>query len=96
MKEFDVTTAYGKIHVYQKGTGKRKVVLLHGSGCDNAMLAWAEAVVQFGDGYTVYAPVLLGYGKSDKPDNMCGESIYPIHLRTVNQLLKSVDAENIT
>ena len=93
MKEFDVTTAYGKMHIYQKGTGKRKVVLLHGSGCDNAMLSWAEAVEQFGDEYTVYAPDLLGYGKSDKPDNMCGESFYPIHIRSVNQLMKSLGAE---
>ena len=57
------------------------------------MLSWAEAVEQFGDEYTVYAPDLLGYGKSDKPDNMCGENFYPIHIRSVNQLMKSLGAE---
>ena len=77
MKEFDVTTAYGKMHVYQKGTGKRKVVLLHGSGCDHAMLSWAEAVEQFGDEYTVYAPDLLGYGKATSRTICAGRAFIP-------------------
>jgi pimeloyl-ACP methyl ester carboxylesterase len=43
------------------------VVLLHGGGWDSAALSWREAVPALATAYTVYAPDLPGYGRSDPP-----------------------------
>lgn len=86
MNESDIKTSYGTIHVYRSGTGGKNIILLHGSGCDNAMLSWFEVIQSFSDEYTIYAPDLLGYGKSDKPDDLCGEKFYDIHIQSIKQL----------
>ena len=90
MKESDVKTSFGTIHVYRNGNGRKNVILLHGSGCDNAMLSWSEVMNSFNDEYTVYAPDLLGYGKSDKPDGLCGEKFYEIHIDSVKQIAEQL------
>lgn len=91
MNELDIKTSYGTIHVYKKGIGPKNLILLHGSGCDNAMLSWSEVIQQFHEGYTIYALDLLGYGKSDKPDDLCGENFYKIHIDSIRQLTEHLE-----
>ena len=38
----------------------------------------------FPENCTVYAPDLLGYGKSDKPD-ICGEDFYTAHIEALRE-----------
>lgn len=90
MNELDIKTSYGTIHVYRKGKGRKNLVLLHGSGCDNAMLSWFEVIQSFNDEYTIYALDLLGYGKSDKPTNLCGEKFYYIHIQSIKQITEQL------
>lgn len=90
MEELDIKTTYGNLHVYKQGSGEKKMILLHGSGCDSAMLSWREVMGNFSDKFTVYAPDQLGYGKSDKPENMAGDSFYDIHIETVRELADSL------
>lgn len=93
MDELNIKTSYGNIHVYKKGEGYKKIVLLHGSGCDNAMISWSEVMQEFNDEYTIYAPDLLGDGKSDKPTNLCGENFYNIHIQSMKQLTENLGIE---
>jgi len=86
MDRFEVKTSFGSLCVYKRGEGERKIVLLHGSGCDNAMLSWREVMECFSDEYTVYAPDLLGYGRSAKPENMAGKHFYDIHSSAVKEM----------
>ncbi len=41
--------------------------------------------------YTVYAPDLLGYGKSDKPD-IQGEKFYVTHIEAFNEIADQLEA----
>lgn len=93
MDELDIKTSYGTIHVYRKGNGCKKLVLLHGSGCDNAKLSWFEVMQSFNDEYTIYAPDLLGYGKSDKPMDLCGEKFYDTHIQSIRQMVEQLGLE---
>lgn len=94
MREQFITTTYGKLKVYQKGTGDRKLVLLHGAGCDNAMLSWREVMEKFpDDSYTVYAPDLLGHGESDYNSKTCGPNFYQIHIACVKELVENLGLE---
>ena len=70
VKEF-IKTKYGNIAVYKKGAGRKNVLLLHGAGCDSTMLSWREVLNTFSDDYTVYAFDFLGYGDSDRADELC-------------------------
>ena len=90
MEELDVKTTRGNIHVYKQGNGEKKIILLHGSGCDSAMLSWREVMGKFSDKFTVYALDQLGYGKSDKPENMAGDSFYDTHIETLRELADSL------
>jgi len=60
MEQQIIKTTYGNICVYKKGIGEQSVVLIHGSGCDNAMLSWTEVIQEFTEEYEVYALDLLG------------------------------------
>lgn len=93
MEELDIKTTHGNIHVYKQGNGEKKIILLHGSGCDSAMLSWREVMGHFSEDITVYAPDQLGYGKSSRPDNMCGDSFYDIHIETLRELADSLGLE---
>lgn len=93
MIELDIKTFAGNIHIYKKGTGNKNIILLHGSGCDNAILSWFEVMQNFNNEYTIYAPDLLGYGKSDKPDNLCGEKFYDVHIQTIKQITEYLGLE---
>ncbi len=86
MIEMSVQTEYGNIHVYKKGCGEKAVLLLHGGGADHAMLSWREVMGAFDESYSVFAPDLLGHGKSDSCDGMVGERFYDMHIDSIHQL----------
>ena len=69
------------------------MILLHGGGCDNAMLSWSEVIQNFNDEYTIYAPDLLGYGKSEKPDGLCGEQFFDVHIQSIKQMTEQLGVE---
>lgn len=50
------------------GADAPAVVLLHGSGIDDAALSWRHAIPALADDYRVYAPDWPGYGESPDPD----------------------------
>lgn len=79
-----ITTQYGNIAAYRKGAGKKTVLLLHGAGCDSTMLSWNEVFDSFSDDYSVYAFDFLGYGHSDKADDLVGDRFYDTHIDCVN------------
>lgn len=87
MELLKINTKLGTIQVYKNGQGSKNVVLLHGAGCDNAMLSWREVINTFGEEFTVYAPDLLGYGSSQKPQNMCGPDFYEKHIDSVKEVV---------
>ena len=87
MEELDIETSCGKVHIYKKGIGKKKLLLLHGAGCDSAMLTWRETMERlYYDDYTVYAVDLLGYGASERPAEMAGEEFYQKHVLALREV----------
>ncbi|MDO5133688.1 MAG: alpha/beta hydrolase [Eubacteriales bacterium] len=83
-----VKTQYGNIAVYKKGTGKKAVLLLHGAGCDSAMLSWREVFNIFTEDYSVYAFDFLGYGHSDQADDLTGDRFYDTHIDCVKSVVE--------
>lgn len=83
MKEYWVEWDHHQIAVYANGTGSISIVLLHGGGVDSAMLSWRGVLNALPEQYTAYAIDLLGYGQSDRPDDMAGESFYQKQLSAV-------------
>lgn len=90
MNEWNINTSYGSIHIYKKGNGTKQVLLLHGGGCDSAMLSWREVMEEFDDSYTVYAPDLLAHGQSEDYDKICGEQFYDIHIDCIRQVVQQL------
>lgn len=78
------------ICIYEKGRGKVPIVLLHGAGLDSAMLSWREVMDLLSNSYTVYAIDLLGYGKSDKPENMSGDKFYKNHIVCLENIINQL------
>ena len=93
MEQLDVKTTQGRIRVYKNGSGTRKILLLHGGGCDSAMLSWREVMDRFGPEFTVYAPDLLGYGMSDKPRGLSGGDFYQKHIDAVRETADALGLE---
>jgi pimeloyl-ACP methyl ester carboxylesterase len=63
-----VVTGY-HIHALTAGDSGTPVVLFHGAGLDCAVLSWGELLVPLAEsGHRVFAPDMLGYGDSDRPD----------------------------
>lgn len=91
MEELKINTSYGKIHIYKRGSGEKILFLLHGGGEDSALLSWWGMMKNFTREYTVYAPDLLGYGKSDKPD-IQGEKFYVTHIEALNEIADQLEA----
>ena len=81
-----IQTQYGKLAAYKKGTGKNNVLLLHGAGCDSAMLSWREIFDVFTDDFSVFAFDFLGYGFSDKADGLAGDGFYDTHIACVKSV----------
>ena len=38
MEQFNINTICGKVRVYKKGIGEKKLLLLKGEGCDSTMI----------------------------------------------------------
>lgn len=87
MKEYYLECNGSNICIYEKGTGEIPIVLLHGAGIDSAMLSWKEVIDLFPNKYTVYAIDLLGFGKSDKPENMSGDIFYKNHIECLENII---------
>ena len=87
IEEEIIKTQYGNIAVYKKGAGAKTVLLLHGAGCDSAMLSWREVFDTFTDDYSVYAFDFLGYGHSDKADSLAGDRFYDTHIACVKSVV---------
>ena len=75
----------------KEGSGEKILFLLHGGGEDSALLSWWGMMKNFTREYTVYAPDLLGYGKSDKPD-IQGEKFYVTHIEALNEIADQLEA----
>ena len=83
-----IETKYGNIAAYKKGTGQKTVLLLHGAGCDSAMLSWREVFNTFTDDFSVYAFDFLGYGYSDKAEDLKGDQFYDTHVACVKSVVE--------
>ena len=57
--------------------------MLHGAGCDSTMLSWREIFKALSDDFTVYAFDFLGYGRSDKADELVGDQFFDTHIDCV-------------
>ena len=82
-----IRTQYGNIAAYKKGAGPRTVLLLHGAGCDSTMLSWREVFNTFSDDYSVYAFDFLGYGNSDRADDLVGDLFFDTHIACVKTVV---------
>lgn len=82
-----IKTQYGNIAAYKKGAGSRTVLLLHGAGCDSTMLSWREVFNTFSDDYSVYAFDFLGYGNSDRADDLVGDLFFDTHIACVKTVV---------
>lgn len=78
-----LNTQYGNIATYRKGAGPKTVLLLHGAGCDSTMLSWREVFNAFSDDFSVYAFDFLGYGHSDRADDLVGDQFFDTHIECV-------------
>lgn len=55
----------------QSGSGEQTVVLVHGSGPGvTAYANWRLVLPALGENFTVYAPDMVGFGYSDRPDDV--------------------------
>ena len=78
-----IKSKYGNLAAYKKGAGPKTILLLHGAGCDSTMLSWREVFKALSDDFTVYAFDFLGYGHSDKADELVGERFFDTHIECV-------------
>ncbi len=90
MKEYFLKYNDFNICVYENGAGKIPIVLLHGAGADSAMISWQEVMNLLPDKYIVYAIDLLGFGKSDKPENMAGDMFYQKHIECLESVIEQL------
>jgi len=90
MKEYSLRHLQSNVHVYQSGSGPIPLLLLHGGGLDSAMLSWKEVMCLLPEAYTVYAIDLLGYGKSDKPDDLAGDAFYEKHFACIEDIVSQL------
>lgn len=97
MNQLDIETSCGKVHMYRKGIGPKKLLLLHGAGCDNAMLTWRETMERlYYDDYTAYAVDLLGYGASEHPEDLAGEEFYQKHVLALREVCNALELQDFT
>ena len=78
-----IQTELGDIAAYKKGAGEKTLLLLHGAGCDSAMLSWREVFNTLPEDYAVYAFDFLGYGHSDRADDLTGDRFFDTHIACV-------------
>lgn len=94
MKEHILKCNQYNVAVYENGSGNIPLVLLHGTGVDSAMISWREIMNSMTELYIVYAIDLLGYGKSDRPEGMVGESFYQKHISVVESVVEQLHLSN--
>lgn len=90
MKEYMLKYNQYNVAVYENGMGNTPIILLHGGGVDSAMLSWREVMNSMPEQYKVYAIDLLGYGKSDRPEEMEGEEFYQKHIWAVESVVEQL------
>ena len=97
MNQLDIETSFGRVRVYRKGIGEKRLLLLHGAGCDHAMLTWRETMERlYYDDYTAYAVDLPGYGASDHPADMVGEEFYQKHVLVLREVCDELKLNDFT
>ena len=70
-------TSHGtKLHYYRTGGAKPPLVLIHGITDDG--LCWAPTAAVLAGQYDVIMVDLRGHGKSEAPDQLCGDVGYDI------------------
>lgn len=90
MKEYILKYNHYNVAVYESGVGNIPILLLHGGGVDSAMLSWREVINSMPEQYKVYAIDLLGYGKSDRPEDMEGKEFYQKHISAVESVVEQL------
>lgn len=93
MREYYLKYENHKICIYENGKGKIPIVLIHGAGLDSAMFSWKEVMSLLPSDYTSYAIDLFGYGKSDKPENMAGDSFYKNHIDCLESIINQLQLD---
>ena len=84
-----------KMHYVKEGNNSNEVVLmLHGEPSWSYLYRKMIPIVA-GAGYTVIAPDLIGFGKSDKPTNR-NDYTYQSHLDWMTAFIKQLDLKNLT
>ena len=83
-----IKTSYGNLAAYKKGAGPKTVLLLHGAGCDSTKLSWKEVFHAFPDDFSVYAFDFLGYGRSDRADDLVGDTFFSTHIECVKSVVE--------
>lgn len=88
-----VTIDEQRVHYLEAGIGNGSeeppIVLLHGSGIDDAALSWKHAIEFLADDRRVYAPDWPGYGESDDP----GETTTEYYVGMLSGFLDALDLD---
>lgn len=94
MEQFDLDTTHGRVRIYKKGLGEKKLLLVHGEGCDHAMLTWRDTMERlYYDDYTAYAIDLPGYGGSERSKGLAGEKFYRTHAAVIEEVCDMLGLE---
>lgn len=82
-----------QIHVVDEGAGE-PVLLLHGEPTSSFL--WRHVIPPLVDaGHRVIAPDLIGFGRSDKPEEI-GWYSYDRHVASIAQLVEELDLRGLT
>lgn len=58
-----------RVHLLSAGESGSPVVLFHGAGADSGRISWGHVIGPLAEsGHRVFAPDIIGYGDSDRPD----------------------------
>ncbi|MFF0816854.1 alpha/beta fold hydrolase [Rhodococcus sp. NPDC003318] len=89
------TNGYSTFLLDSGGDEREAVILLHGGGPGaNASSNWRDFIPELSGDYRVLAPDLVGYGRTDHPENMPGSLTGWIRMR-VDQVLAVMDGLGI-
>jgi pimeloyl-ACP methyl ester carboxylesterase len=80
-----------RIRYLEAGESGPPLLLLHGGLIDAAHLSWGEVIEPLSEEFQVYAPDLLGYGKSATPDIAYSTKR---HIATIESFMNSVGIDS--